>query len=103
MIHFSTFGIYPIYYPICDTCDTSYLPDTDTMTVNTTKHYMIYSCYTMFAKTTRHYTIFTDSLCKSTKKKGIHKRNDAKSESPGTDPNFLLYLTRKVSPLRLHR
>ena len=42
----------------------------------------------MFAKTTRHYTIFTDSLCKSTKKKGIHKRNDAKSESPGTDPNF---------------
>ena len=42
----------------------------------------------MFAKTTRHYTIFTDSLCKSTKKKGIHKRNDAKSESTGTDPNF---------------
>jgi hypothetical protein len=45
----------------------------------------------MFAKTTRHYTIFTDSLCKSTKKKGIHKRNDAKSESPGTDPNFFAW------------
>ena len=61
------------------------------LTVNTTKHYMIYSCSTMFAKTKRRYTIFTDSLCKSTKKKGIHKRNDAKSESPRTAPNFFLF------------
>ena len=61
------------------------------LTVNTTKHYMINSCSTMFAKTKRRYTIFTDSLCKSTKKKGIHKRNDAKSESPGTDPNFFFF------------
>ena len=61
------------------------------LTVNTTKHYMINFCSTMFAKTKRRYTIFTDSLCKSTKKKGIHKRNDAKSESPGTDPNFFLF------------